>query len=79
MPTRTSTRKGSGRRRVSSKKTKKPQKKSFSQLLAAVRDSVRNTLGRQTDDVWGLVLLVLAILVTLAFFRLAGPVGFVLE
>jgi len=75
MPTRTSTRKGSGRRRVSSKKTKKPQKKSFSQLLAAVRGSVRDTLGRQTDDVWGLVLLVLAILVTLAFFKLAGPVG----
>ncbi len=75
MPTRTSTRKGSGRRRVSSKKNKKPQKLSLSQTLAAARDSVRNTLGRQTDDVWGLVLLVLAILVTLAFFGLAGPVG----
>ncbi|HSM44758.1 MAG TPA: DNA translocase FtsK 4TM domain-containing protein, partial [Acidimicrobiia bacterium] len=77
MPTRTSTRKGSGRRRVSSKKKnsqKKPQK-SLSQMLAAVRDSVRTTLGRQTDDVWGLVLVVLAILVTLAFFDLAGPVG----
>jgi DNA segregation ATPase FtsK/SpoIIIE, S-DNA-T family len=75
MPTRTSTRKGSGRRRVSSKKNKKPQRKSLSQMLAAVRDSIRNTLGRQTDDVWGLVLLVLAILVTLAFFGLAGPMG----
>jgi S-DNA-T family DNA segregation ATPase FtsK/SpoIIIE len=75
MPTRTSTRKGSGRRRVSSKHKKKPRKKSLSQKLAAVRGSVRNTLGRQTDDVWGLVLVVLSILVVLAFFGLAGPVG----
>jgi S-DNA-T family DNA segregation ATPase FtsK/SpoIIIE len=75
MPTRTSTRKGSGRRRVSSKHKKKPPKKSFAQRLAAVRHSVRNTLGRQTDDVWGLVLLVLAALVVLAFFELAGPFG----
>ena len=83
MPTRTSTRKGSGRRRVSSKH-KKPAakkarssrpKKSFTGMLAGVRDSIRNTLGRQTDDVWGMVLVVLAILVTLAFFELAGPVG----
>ncbi len=76
MPSRTSTRKGSGRRRVS-KKTK--SKRSFwsmlSQKLAAAREYVRGTLGRQTDDVWGLVLLVLAALVVLAFFRLSGPVG----
>ena len=83
MPTRTSTRKGSGRRRVSSKhkkkttrsSTKSPKTYSILQLLAAVRGSIRNTLGRQTDDVWGLVLIVAAILVTLAFFGLAGPVG----
>ena len=43
--------------------------------LASFRDSVRSTLGRQTDDVWGLVLVVLAILVTLAFVDRAGPVG----
>ncbi len=60
---------------MSSKQKKSPQKKSFTQMLAAARDSVRNTLGRQTDDVWGMVLLVLAVLVTLAFFELAGPVG----
>ncbi|MGH3649592.1 MAG: DNA translocase FtsK 4TM domain-containing protein, partial [Acidimicrobiia bacterium] len=75
MPTRTSTRKGSGRRRVSSASKKKPQQTSFTQSLAAVRDSVRSTLGRQTDDVWGLMLLVLSVLVTLAFFDLAGPFG----
>jgi S-DNA-T family DNA segregation ATPase FtsK/SpoIIIE len=44
-------------------------------MLAAVRNSLRTTLGRQTDDVWGLILLVVAILVVLAFFDLAGPVG----
>jgi S-DNA-T family DNA segregation ATPase FtsK/SpoIIIE len=76
MPTRTSTRKGSGRRRVSSKnKRKSPKKKSLPQRLAAVRDSVRGTLGRQTDDVWGLILVVLAVLVTLAYVDLAGPMG----
>ena len=83
MPSRTSTRKGSGRRRVSSKSKKKtsrssrrsPKKTTFLQKLAAVRDYIRGTLGRQTDDVWGLVLIVLAILTVLAFFGLAGPVG----
>ena len=56
-------------------KNKSPKKKPLAQRLAAIRDSVRNTLGRQTDDVWGLVLVVLAILVTLAYLDLAGPVG----
>ncbi|MGH8915946.1 MAG: DNA translocase FtsK 4TM domain-containing protein [Acidimicrobiia bacterium] len=41
----------------------------------AVRSSVRGTLGRQTDDVWGMILVVLAILVLLAFVDLAGPFG----
>lgn len=75
MPGRTSTRKGSGRRRVSSKHKNKTQKKSFTQRLAAAREWFRNTLGRQTDDVWGLVLVVIAILITLAFFDLSGPFG----
>ncbi len=76
MPNRTPTRKGSGRRRVSkTKTTKRPQRTTIRQKLAAFRTSVRVTLGRQTDDVWGLVLVVLAILVALAFFDLAGPVG----
>lgn len=58
-----------------SKKNSKQKKKTFTQKLAAVRDYVRHTLGRQTDDVWGLILVVLAILIVLAFFDLAGPVG----
>jgi len=77
MGTRTPTRKGSsGRRRVSAAKKKKTAPKStIRQKLVAVRGSVRNTLGRQTDDVWGLILVVLAVLVLLAFVDLAGPVG----
>jgi S-DNA-T family DNA segregation ATPase FtsK/SpoIIIE len=47
----------------------------LTQKLAATRDSVRNSLGRQTDEVWGLVLVVISVLVTLAFFDLAGPAG----
>ncbi|HEX5696596.1 MAG TPA: DNA translocase FtsK 4TM domain-containing protein, partial [Acidimicrobiia bacterium] len=71
-PTRTGP---SGRRRVSTAKKKTAPKATFRQKLVAVRSSVRGTLGRQTDDVWGLVLLVLAVLVLLAFLDLAGPVG----
>ena len=76
MPTRTPTRKGFGRRRVSpAKKKKKPQQSTFRQKLAAFGGSLRSTLGRQADDVWGLVLVVLSILITLAFLDLAGPIG----
>ncbi len=84
MATKTPTRKGvSGRRRVSKPKTKptarKPtrstQKNSLRQSLAAFRGSMRNTLGRQTDDVWGLLLMVVAVLAGLAFVGKAGPVG----
>ena len=72
----TSTRKGaSGRKRVSKKKKKKTQQGLISRTLVATRDYVRHTLGRQTDDVWGLILIVMALLVTLAFLDLAGPFG----
>jgi DNA segregation ATPase FtsK/SpoIIIE, S-DNA-T family len=57
------------------KKNKKAPQNAIRQKLTAFRDSVRSTLGRQTDDVWGLVLVVLSILVTLAFFSRAGPIG----
>ena len=77
MGTRTPTRKGSsGRRRVSTTRKKKtPPRSTIRHKLEAVRGSVRNTLGRQTDDIWGLILVVLAVLVLLAFVDLAGPVG----
>jgi S-DNA-T family DNA segregation ATPase FtsK/SpoIIIE len=56
-------------------KKKTAPRSTIRQKLVAVRGSVRNTLGRQTDDIWGLILVVLAILVLLAFVDLAGPVG----
>ncbi len=37
--------------------------------------ALQTRLGRQSDDVWGLVLLVFSVLLVLAFFDLAGPVG----
>ncbi len=76
MATRTSTRKGSGRRRVSNSKPKKKQARTArGRKLAALGESMRRSLGRQSDDVWGLILVVLATLVTLAFFDRAGPLG----
>ncbi|HEY5891479.1 MAG TPA: DNA translocase FtsK 4TM domain-containing protein, partial [Acidimicrobiia bacterium] len=87
MAKKTSTRKGaSGRRRVSpskatANKTKKKtaQSASISQKLVAFKDSVRGALGRQTDDVWGSLLLVIATIIVLSFFDKAGPVGTGLE
>jgi S-DNA-T family DNA segregation ATPase FtsK/SpoIIIE len=43
--------------------------------LAALRDRIREHLGRQTDDVWGVALIVAALLVVLGFLGLAGPFG----
>jgi len=43
--------------------------------FASLKSRLRAHLGRQTDDVWGVVLIVIAVLVTLAFFGQAGPVG----
>jgi S-DNA-T family DNA segregation ATPase FtsK/SpoIIIE len=40
-----------------------------------MKDRLRNRLGRQTDDVWGIVLIVVSLLMMLSFFGLAGPVG----
>ncbi len=81
MATKTPTRRGTtGRKRVSSTKTQTkkrttPKKKEPAITLAAVRTFLRDRLGRQADDVWGMVLLVLAVLMALAFFGQAGPVG----
>ncbi len=74
MATRTPTRKGSGRSRVSPKQKKK-NPVGLREKIAGLRSRIRASLGRQTDDVWGLVLIVLAILICLAFFGMAGPVG----
>ena len=64
---------GSGRGRATassnSRRTPKPS------LLAAFRERIRSGFGRHADDVWGVGLLVGGIIVALAFFGLAGPVG----
>jgi S-DNA-T family DNA segregation ATPase FtsK/SpoIIIE len=74
MATRTKRRGAQGRSRAS--KTKKPSIRSrVVQSLRTTRDRIRERLGRQADDVWGVVLLVLAVLVFLSFFELSGPIG----
>lgn len=60
---------------MSQAKKKKTQNTSMSQKLVAVKDSVRGLLGRQTDDVWGLILIVAAVIVVLGFIDKAGPIG----
>ncbi|OFW50810.1 MAG: hypothetical protein A2146_03065 [Actinobacteria bacterium RBG_16_67_10] len=44
-------------------------------MLAVFRERIRNGFGRHADDLWGVSLLVGGILIGLAFFGLAGPVG----
>ena len=84
MATKTPTRKGShGRKRVSNSKaktTRKPQAKKGSRFtLESMRSFLRERLGRQADDVWGMVMVVAAIIIVLSFFGQAGPVGRFLE
>ena len=90
MAKRTPTRRGAtGRKRVSKAKTTKrsrgtstkasarrsAQTPTWRESLTGFKDRIRSRLGRQTDDVWGLILLVIAVLLGLAFFGQAGPVG----
>jgi len=81
MTKRTPTRRGaSGRKRVSSQKTRKSGSIRTSRLsLGALRDRIREQLGRQADDVWGLAIIVVAILIVLGFLGLAGPFGDAVE
>ncbi len=73
MATRTPTRgRAAGRKRVSRKNTQKSRKLP---TLAGLRHRFTGSLGRHADDVWGVILIVLGVLVGLAFFGLAGPVG----
>lgn len=60
---------------MSPAKQKKNTSPGLRQRLAGFRSRMRESLGRQTDDVWGLVLIVLAVLFALAFLGMAGPVG----
>jgi S-DNA-T family DNA segregation ATPase FtsK/SpoIIIE len=74
MATRTKTRGATGRKTAKKSKQKK-QRASISDALKGMKARMRNRLGRHTDDVWGVVLLIAAAILMLSFFGLAGPVG----
>ncbi len=74
MATRTKSRGAKGRSRTEKRPSKQPPG-GLIEALRSMRDRVRQRLGRQTDDVWGLVLLVVAGLAVLALVGLAGPFG----
>ena len=75
MATRTKTRGASGRKTASKKNKNKRQRTSISVALREMKQRLRDRLGRHTDDVWGVVLIVVAALLLLSFFELAGPLG----
>ena len=72
MTKRTPTRRGgSGRKRVSTSKTRI----TIRARLEGLRTRLREHLGRQTDDLWGMILIVLGVLFLLGYLDLAGPFG----
>ena len=80
MPKRTPTRPGQrGEGRVSTRRKAGPRpaaKKAATDpaaLLVAFQERVRNRFGRQADDIWGVVLPVVAVLIGLAFIRHRPP------
>ncbi len=75
MATRTKTRGASGRKTAKKTQHKKRQRTSISVALKGMKERMRERLGRHTDDVWGVLLLVVAAILLLSFFELAGPVG----
>ncbi len=75
MATRTKTRGASGRKTAKKKQQKKRQRTSISDALKGMKTKMRDRLGRHTDDVWGVALIIAAALLMLSFFELAGPVG----
>ena len=76
MAKKTPTRPGAnGRKRVSRTTNKRKTPVKNRTTLASLFESLRRRLGSQTDDVWGVALVVAAILIGLAFFGDAGPFG----
>ena len=76
MASRTKSRGAAGRSKATPKKT---ERISFwariVRTLRAGRERIQERLARQSDDVWGVGLIVLAALVALSFFGLSGPIG----
>lgn len=75
MATRTKTRGASGRKTANKKQKSKRQRTSISVALKGMKERMRERLGRHTDDVWGVLLIIIASLLMLSFFELAGPLG----
>lgn len=76
MTKRTPTRRGGrGRKRVSTSKSRI----TLRSRLEGLRERLREHLGRQADDLWGMVLIVLGLLFGLGFLDLAGPFGTAVE
>jgi S-DNA-T family DNA segregation ATPase FtsK/SpoIIIE len=76
MATRTKSRGATGRSKAAPKTTKRISLRARTvQALRTGRDRIRERFARQSDDVWGVVLIVLAALVSLSFFGLSGPIG----
>ncbi|MEN8234495.1 MAG: DNA translocase FtsK 4TM domain-containing protein [Actinomycetota bacterium] len=76
MATRTKSRGATGRSKATPKKTKRVSRRArIVQTLRTGRERIRERLARQSDDVWGVILIVLAAIVGLSFFGLSGPIG----
>jgi S-DNA-T family DNA segregation ATPase FtsK/SpoIIIE len=76
MASRTKSRGAAGRSKATPKKTERvPLRARIVRTLRTGRERVQERLARQSDDVWGVALLVLAALVALSFFGLSGPIG----
>ena len=76
MTKRTPTRQGGrGRKRVSTSK----RRITLRSRLEGLRERLRVHLGRQADDLWGMILVVLGLLFGLGFLDLAGPFGTAVE
>ncbi|KAA3637380.1 MAG: DNA translocase FtsK [Armatimonadetes bacterium] len=74
MATRTTTGGAKGRS-TARKKKKQSRLKRTTSALGAVPGKIGESLGDHRRDVWGIVLIVVSLLLTLSFFELAGPVG----
>jgi DNA segregation ATPase FtsK/SpoIIIE, S-DNA-T family len=75
MASRKPARRGKGRSRATAQTKKKTEKRSRPSRLAAMGRALRNGLGRLTDDLWGVILVVSGLLIVLAHLGLAGPFG----
>ena len=76
MATRTRSRGAQGRSKATPKKARRvPLRTRIVHTLRTSRERIQERFSRQSDDVWGVILIVLAALVALSFFGLSGPIG----